>query len=183
MFFASRVVHEHMVFRPQQRLGLSHSSVDHDPALRLAYAHAVLREAILGYPGHDGVNSLVAGGKMIRDARRRPVVAVTGRVRVGDVVEEPLERVHVNILLRQAESEREDGVGGVPAHARPTGGEFGAFGMLDRRGEGLGRSDGSQHEGEQHGSEVLGCMAGFMKVRWVHMPVLMAALRVFGIVP
>jgi hypothetical protein len=67
---------------------------------------------------------------------------------VRDVVEELLERFHVDVGLRQTKAQGKDGVGGMAAHMRPPTGKVVALRMLNRGRERLRCGKGNQDKGE-----------------------------------
>jgi hypothetical protein len=95
-----------VVRRREQLLGLGDGRVKLEPGLAGGEAHALGVDARAGEPVRDGRDGRVARRERARDLGRRPVLAVVGRVRVGDVEEELLEALEVR--LREPEAERED---------------------------------------------------------------------------
>jgi hypothetical protein len=126
----------YIVFGKEKGFGFFHGRVDLDPTPAKGQTESIGRNPARNEPIANGVDGLVRRRERLGYPCSGPVVAVVGRVRVGDVVDELVDVVDVG--LGEGEAEREDGVGVVFVRMRPTGRNVGASlveGIRRRRGE------------------------------------------------
>lgn len=102
----------------EESLGLFYSCVDLDPPLRRRDAHARRLKACVNKPPTHRVKRLLARCKRLRDALRRPMLAIFWRRGVRHVHEHRVELIHV--ALAQAEAQRQSLRRAVPFFERPS---------------------------------------------------------------
>lgn len=142
---------ENMILSVQKPLRLFNSDVRLDPPAALAELDPRRVDTLIVQPGPNGIDRIRTRAERARDFGRGPVVSIFLRIGVRDLEEELFEPVEV--VLRERDAEREDGVRGRAVRLFPVRRERTTrfvFRARERAETGGGEREKSERCAEQH---------------------------------